>query len=90
MTARRHLQNLAAINQAEAKQDARSNSTTGVSMLTDTKSWDSSALREEADLRGHPSFQPELVVAATQEPLWDFTTPASLSWEELSLPILEA
>ena len=89
VTARRRLQNLAAITQAEAKQDARSNFTADVNGHTDTKSWNSSTAREELESMSHKRFQTEAAVGAALAPRWDFTTPASLSWEELSLPILE-
>jgi len=83
VTARRRLQNVAAIRQAEAKLDARRNSIAGVGVHTDTKWWDSSAPREEAYISGHKSDQ-------TEEATWDFTESASLTWEELSLPSLRS
>jgi len=89
VTARRRLQNLAAITQAEAKQDARGNFTADVNGHTDTKSWNSSTAREEPELTSHKRLQTEAALAAARTPRWDFTTPASLSWEELSLPIME-
>jgi len=81
VTARRRLKNVAATRQAEAKSDARRNSTAGIGRHTDTKLWDSSAPREEADIGGHKSDQ-------TEEATWDFTKSASLTWEELSMPFL--
>jgi len=89
VTARRRLQNLAAITQAEAKQDARSNFTADVNGHTDTKSWNSWTAREELEFMSHKRVQTEAAVGAALVPRWDFTTPASMSWEELSRPILE-
>jgi hypothetical protein len=88
MTAQRRLHNIAA-SQTGTHEDAPIKVTAGIDVDMDTGSWNGSTPRAKAEPSSHRSYQTREAPFAAAA-LWDFTKTASLSMEELSLPILEA